>query len=112
MVAESAPSHNKDYRYCKTYRYRRGSKLWKNCIHQKKILKMAGGRMHNPHRTPLDLPLAISYRNHRKSLAYFSHLAPLVVLFYSKAESKGGGGGGHEYAPDMSNAKIFQQLNV
>ena len=82
MVAESAPPHNKAYRYRKTYLYRRGSKLWKNCIHQKKFLKMAGGRMHNPHPTPLDPPLVISYRNHQKSLAYFSHLAPLVALFY------------------------------
>ena len=82
MVAESARPHNKAYRYCKTYRYRRGSKLWKNCIHQKKILKMAGGRMHPSHPNPLDPPLAISYRNHQKSLAYFSHSTPLVVLFY------------------------------
>ena len=48
----------------------------------KTFLKMADGRMHNPHPTPLDPPLAISYRNHQKSLAYFSHLAPLVVPFY------------------------------
>ena len=57
----------------------------------KKFLKMAGGRMHNPHPTPLEPPLAISYRNHQKSLEYFSHLALLVVLFYKKAEAKGGG---------------------
>ena len=40
---------------------------------------------------PLDPPLAISYRNHRKSLAYryFSHLAPLILFFFTKkAESK------------------------
>ena len=48
----------------------------------KVFLKMARGRMHNPHPTPVDPPLVISYRNHQKSLAYFSHLAPLVVLFY------------------------------
>ena len=48
----------------------------------KKFLKMAGGRMHNSHATPLDPPLAVSYRNLQKSLAYFSHLAPLVVFFY------------------------------
>ena len=52
VVSESAPPHNKAYRYRKTYRYQRGSKLWKNCIHQKNFLKMAGGRMHNPHPTP------------------------------------------------------------
>ena len=43
---------------------------------------MADGRMHNPHPTPLYLPLAISYKNHQKSLTYFSHLTPLIVLFY------------------------------
>ena len=34
-----------------------------------------------PSSYPLDLPLAISYRNHQKSLTYFSHLAPLVLFF-------------------------------
>ena len=31
---------------------------------------------------PLDPPLAISYRNHQMSLAYFSPLAPLVLFFF------------------------------
>ena len=44
----------------------------------KTFLKMADGKMHIPHPTPLDPPLAISYRNHQKIQAYFSHLAPLV----------------------------------
>ena len=35
----------------------------------KTFLKMAGGRMRTPHPTPLDPPLAISYRNYQKSLA-------------------------------------------
>ena len=43
----------------------------------KTFLRMAGGWMHIPHPTSLDPPLAISYRNHQKSMAYFSHLAPL-----------------------------------
>ena len=43
----------------------------------KTFLKMAGGRMYTPHPTPL----AISYRNHEKSVAYFSPLA-LLVFFY------------------------------
>ena len=34
---------------------------------------------------PLDPLLAISYRNHQKSLAYFSHLAPLVLFFFTKS---------------------------
>ena len=37
--------------------------------------------MHTPHPTPLDPPLAISYRNHQKSLVYFSHSAPLFYFF-------------------------------
>ena len=37
----------------------------------KTFLKMAGGRRHTPHHSSLDLPLAIIYRNHQKSLAYF-----------------------------------------
>ena len=51
----------------------------------KTFLKMAGRRMHTPHSNPLDPPLAISYRNHQKSLAHFSHLAALIllILFYS-----------------------------
>ena len=50
----------------------------------KTFLKMVGGRMHTPHPTPLDPPLAIIYRNHQKSLAHFSHLAPLVLFFFTK----------------------------
>ena len=44
----------------------------------KAFLKMDGERMHTPRPTPLDPPLAISYKNLQKSLAYFSHLAPLI----------------------------------
>ena len=55
------------------------------------LLKMAGGRMHTPHPTPLNPPLAISYRNHQKSLAYFSHLASLVLFFFTKRQNQKGG---------------------
>ena len=54
---------------------------------------MTDGRMHTPHPRPLDPPLAISYRNYQKSLAYFSHLAPLGLLFFTKRQSQKGGGG-------------------
>ena len=47
----------------------------------KTFLKMAGGRMHTPHSTPL----AVSYRNHQKSQAYFSHLALLILFFFTKS---------------------------
>ena len=59
----------------------------------KTLLKMAGRRMHTSHPTPLDPPLTISYRNHQKSLAYFSHLAPLILLFFTKRQSQKGGDG-------------------
>ena len=49
---------------------------------------MAGGRMHTPHRTSLYPLLAISYRNHQKSLAYFSHLAPLILFLFTKRQSQ------------------------
>ena len=58
------------------------------------LLKMAGGWMHTPHPTLLDPPLAISYRNHQKSMAYFSHLAPLVFFFTKGQSQKGVGGHG------------------
>ena len=37
-------------------------------------------------------PLAISYRNHQKSLAYFCHLASLVFVFCTKRQSQKRGG--------------------
>ena len=45
---------------------------------------MAGERMHALPPTPQNQPLAVSYRNHQKNLAYFSHLAPLVLFFVIK----------------------------
>ena len=65
---------------------------------------MASGGMHIPYPTPLDSPLAISYRNHQKNLAYFSHLAPLELFFFTKRQSQKGGGAWHnglapKYAP-------------
>ena len=56
----------------------------------KTFLKMAGGKMHTSHPTPLDPPLALSYRNHQKSLAYFSHLTPLVLFLFTKSRVKSG----------------------
>ena len=87
---------------CKAYSYRRGSKLWKKLYASKAFLKMAGGRMHISHPNPVDLPLAISGRNHRKNLAYFSHLAPLVLFCLLKGRVKKGAwhnGLAPEYAP-------------
>ena len=53
---------------------------------------MSSGRMHAPHANPLDPSLAIMYGNHRKSLAYFSHLAPLILFFLLKGRVTRGGG--------------------
>ena len=79
----------------KAYCYQRASKLRKNCILQKAFLKTADGRMHTPHPIPLDRSLAISCRSQLKSLAfkvYFSHLAPLILFFFTKKHSQKEGG--------------------
>ena len=55
----------------------------------KTFMKMSGGRMHTPDPTLL----AINYKNHQKSLAYFSHLAPLILFFFTKSLSQRRGGG-------------------
>ena len=39
---------------------------------------------------PLDPSLALSYKNHQKSLAYFSHSAPLILFFLLKEVKRGG----------------------
>ena len=57
----------------------------------KNIVESGWWRMHTPHPTLLDLPLAISYRNHQKSLAYFSSLAPLLLFFLIERRSQKGG---------------------
>ena len=54
---------------------------------------MGGGRMHTLHSTPMDPPLAISYRNYQNNLAYFSDLAPLALFFLLKGRVKGVGHG-------------------
>ena len=48
--------------------------------------------MHTSYPTPLYSPLAISYRNHQKSLPYFSPLAPLILFFLLKGRIKRRGG--------------------
>ena len=63
------------------------------------LLKMAGGRMHTCHPAPPNPLRAINYKNHQKSLAYFSHLAPLILFFFTKKQSQKGGGGAWHNAP-------------
>ena len=67
---------------------------------------MAGGRMHILYPTPLDSLLAISYRNHQKNLEYFSHLAPLVLLFFTKRQSQRGGEGAWHNGPASKYAPV------
>ena len=76
-----------------------------NLYTSKIFLKMVGRRMHTSFPTPLDPPLAIIYRNHQKSLAYFSHLATLILFLFTKRQSQKGG---HDtmspkYAPDRNH---------
>ena len=54
---------------------------------------MAAGRMHSPYPPPGFDPRfpAISYGNHQKSVAYFSHLAPLILFIFTKRRSQKGG---------------------
>ena len=43
-----------------------------------------------PSSYPPESTQAISYRNHEKSLAYFSYLAPLILFFFTKRQSQRG----------------------
>ena len=57
----------------------------------KTFLKMSRGRTHTLHPNPLDPSLATIYGNQQRSLAYFSHLAPLILIFFTKRQSQKGG---------------------
>ena len=96
-------SHIFDYA-CLRPRFEIVKKLYASKI----FLKMAVGRMHIPHPTPLDSPLTISYRNHQKNLAYFSHLAPLVLFFLLKNRVKGGHSTMAPYLNTLLRAKFRQ----
>ena len=74
----------------------------------KTFLKMAGGRMHTPHSTPL----AVSYRNHQKSQAYFSHLALLILFFFTKKQSQKGGAMAQSLPPKYALVSTFKPIKV
>ena len=65
----------------------------------KTFLKMAGGRCITLILPSLDTSLAISYTNHQKSLACFSHLASLGLFFFTKRHSQKGKGAWHNGLP-------------
>ena len=67
----------------------------------KTFSKMAGGRICISLILPLDPPLAINYKNHQKSLAYFQSVGTInFVMFYLKTESIGEDRGGwHHVLP-------------
>ena len=82
-----------DYACLRRNRYRRTFEIMEKLYASKAFLKMTDGRMHTLILAPLDPPLAISHRNHQNSLAHFSHLAPLILFFFTKRQSQKGGGG-------------------
>ena len=84
---------NASYTYLMIVAYcnQRGSKLWKNCIgYIKNVFENGWLEDLYPSSYSLDPPLAISYRNHQNSLAYFNHLAPLNLFFFNKKQSQKG----------------------
>ena len=97
----------------KTYCYKQALKLRKNCTGYIKNSFENGWweDAYSPSSStyPLDPPLAICYKNHQNSLAYFSHLAPLILLFFTiytrQIESKGGEAWPN--APPLLNSKYI-----
>ena len=72
---------------------------------------MAGGKMHIFHPNPLGPLLAIIYRNHQKSLAYFSHLTPLILFFFTERQSQRVGGAWYNGHPPPSPLKYAPVRN-
>ena len=70
----------------------------------KTSLKMAGRGCLPLILPPLDPSLAISYRNHQKSMAYFSYLAQLILFLFTKRQSQKGGGGKVQCPPKYASS--------
>ena len=60
--------------------------IYEKIVYIKNIFENGWWKMHTLHPTPL----AISYRNHQKSLAYFSHLASFILFFFTTRRSQKG----------------------
>ena len=78
-------------------------KITEKLYASKTFLKMGGERMLIPHLIPLDQLLAISLRNH----TYFSHLAPLVLFFFTKRRSQKGRGAWHNVPPPLNTLLVY-----
>ena len=57
----------------------------------KTFLKMAGGRMHIPHPTPLDSPLTISYRTIKRIWHISVTFGTISIVLFTKRQSQKGG---------------------
>ena len=66
---------------------------------------------HTAHPTLLDSPLAISYKNHQKNLAYLSHLAPLTLFFFTKKQSQKERGHG-TMPPPLNTLQCTEYINI
>ena len=75
----------------KAYCNRRGSNFGKIVLSKTLLEKTGGKDTYTSHPSPLDPPMAISYKNHQKGLAYFSHWHH--VFSFTKRESQKGGHG-------------------
>ena len=74
----------------KDYRYQRDSNLWKSCMHPR-IFENGWWEDAYSSSYPWVPPWPWATENHQKSQAYFSHLAPLVLIFFTKKQSQKGG---------------------
>ena len=61
---------------------------------------------------PTSYPLAMTYRNHQKSLVYFSPLAPLILFLFTKGQSQKGGGHGTMPSPKYLLVSTFRPKKV
>ena len=87
----------------------------KNCsLFIKNVFENGWWGMHTPNSTSLDAPLAISYENYQKSLAYrnFSHLAPLISSFLLKGKIKRGTGGGEHGTMPSTNTLLTRRKSI
>ena len=76
----------------KAYRYRRDSRLQKKTCASKTFLKMTSGRMHTPHPTLLDSPLAYATETIKRvwRISLFQSLGTISFELFIKKQSQKG----------------------